>query len=366
MPRTRLDQSVAEAVRTNQASTIPAAPAGDETADAPFESEAYRYAAGWLADNETISAEIAPFAFVLSRCIALDEDAIRSALPGVVLQRYHGLRSQTVIEVAGRVFWTTENLEKATAITVQGADETQHLFDAISQTGMSQRNIIAFEPRHANLILQRQGLGQGSRRQQVRKPGMQRWTVAQLEEEIEQFHKDQTRTPSAALVPWHQASAGITGEKLEIRISKALAYYLERNWNRGSILAECATQSGRMDVFVTEPVLEGGSGPCVIEIKVLRSHRLRRNARGQRVPAPVPTSEIEWWEKRGIIQAGLYRDEMNAPRAYLCSFDGRDTDTAFPAIIALAAQRDVLLKNYFMYRSSDALIEAELTEATSG
>jgi hypothetical protein len=92
---------------------------------------------------------------------------------------------------------------------------------------------------------------------------------------ILQFHHDFTRTPSGVLEPWSDAGHGITGEKLEIRISKALAHQLDLKWNRGSVLAEVGSPSGRMDIYVCPDVLGAGRGPCVLEIKVLRSNHRR-------------------------------------------------------------------------------------------
>ncbi|MEJ0044524.1 MAG: hypothetical protein WDM81_20910 [Rhizomicrobium sp.] len=207
----------------------------------------------------------------------------------------------------------------------------------------------------------RAGLQGGSRTQTVLPTGTQKpWKLDELESEIMQFHCDQTRSPSGVLLPWSEAKKGLTGEKLELRISKALAHQLDLRWRRGSILAETECQSGRIDVFVTREVLVEGSGPCVIEVKVLRSHYRRMVGKHHR---KVTEKSSLHWAKRGVIQADLYRKDKAAPSAYLCSFDARDKDADLPQVESFAKSKQIEHRRYFMYRSSGDLQGAELAKA---
>lgn len=351
-----LNQAAAADVRRDPRSSVPPAPADPDMADIAFEGEIYRYAADWMAAHGAEASQSRPFALVLSRSITQDEDLLTRA--GIAnYQRYHAFRSQKLIDVQSCVFVVTMNLEYALAIPIASVTSSQQLFDAINASGLGDRHIAVFEPPASNLILLRRGLQEGSRAQQViASGGTQLWKLDQLEMEISQFHDDYTRTPSGVLEPWSDAGKGVTGEKLEIRISKALAHHLDLMWKRGSVLAEAACPSGRMDIFLSAQILEANIGPCVIEVKVLRS-RSRNHA--------MPTNYAEWWAKKGVIQANLYRKDKGAPSAYLCSFDARDKEAELPAVDALAKQLGVEHKKYFMHRSTGSLQDAELAKAES-
>jgi hypothetical protein len=230
-----LNQEAAAGVRQDPRSSVPPVPADPDMADIAFEGEIYRYAADWMAAHGDEASQSKPFALVLSRSITQDKALLTQA--GISnCQHYHAFRSQKLIDAQSCVFVVTMNLEYALAIPVASVTSSQQLFDAITSFGLGGRHIAVFEPPHSNLILLRRGLLQEdsrSRTQQViASGGTNIWKIAQLEIEIAQFHNDYTRTPSGVLEPWSDAGKGITGEKLEIRISKALAHHLDLMWNR--------------------------------------------------------------------------------------------------------------------------------------
>jgi hypothetical protein len=348
-----LNQQAADDVRREPHSSVPPAPADPDMADIAFEGEIYRYVADWMAAHVASAPQSKPFALVLSRSITQDSAFLAKAGVGN-LKNYYAFRSQKLIDVRGFVLVVTMNLEHALAVPVASVTSSQQLFDTIDGFGFGERHIAVFEPPHSNLILLRRGLQEGSRTQQViATGGTQLWKLDQLEAEIAQFHDDYTRTPSGILEPWSNAGKGITGEKLEIRISKALAHHLDLLWKRGSVLAEAACPSGRMDIFLCSHIFAKDCGPCVIEVKVLRS-RSKRHA--------MPANCAEWWAKKGVIQAHLYRKDKAAPSAYLCSFDARDKESDLPAVDALAKKLNIGHKKYFMHRSSGSLQDAELAK----
>jgi hypothetical protein len=228
--------------------------------------------------------------------------------------------------------------------------------DAIEAYGFASVALAVFEPKPQNLILMRRGLSGESRKQKILLPSLVKpWSIEELELEIAQFHEDQTRTPTAVLEPWSDAKKGLTGEKLEVRISKALAQQLQLRWRRGSILAETGCPSGRMDVYITREVLADNKGPCVIEVKVLRSCS-RRLVKGNY--RRISEAQVLLWAKKGAIQAKLYKKDTDAPSAYLCSFDARDKDAALPKVDKYASDQGVKHLRYFMHRSSGSLQDA--------
>ena len=348
--RSRLDPiAAAITIQNPRQDTLPA-PADPDGDDLVFEDAVYRYAARWLASHANDAGTARPFAFVFSRSITQDE-ATLSDLGTCAFQRYDAFRHQQMNDVTGCIVLATMNLEKALVVTVEGAGDTQALLSAIDEHGHAERFVVAFEPAYANLILCVPG--RPSRALNVKQPGQPApWAIDQLEAKFVEFHKDFTRTPNAVLEPWFNAGKGLTSEKLEIRISKTLAYMLDRNFAPGSVLAEAATPSGRMDVFIVPHVLD--SGAAVIEVKVLRSNR-----RSQKVSHEFNV----WWASKGVIQADLYRNVMQATHAYLCCWDAREHDTACADVDAIATARNVRSLRYFMYRSTDNLHQAELAKA---
>jgi hypothetical protein len=211
---------------------------------------------------------------------------------------------------------------------------------------MDDRHVTAFEPMNANLVVLSPGYA-SSRAITVEKSGSAApWSLGDLEAEMALFHSTFTRTPTCYLRPWKSARNGQTGDQLEVRISTLLAWELSRRWTRDSVMTEFTTPSGRIDVFVHHSVLAPGFGPCVIEVKVLRSHSNRRK---------YPDEQPIWWAMKGVVQADLYRQETEAATAYLLCFDAREANESIPEVEKLALMLDVKCSRYFMYRSADAL-----------
>lgn len=351
----RLNQAAVGEVKQQQRQTVSPAPAEADAVDLAFESEAYRYAAEWLATHKANAAKANPFALILSRSITLDEKLLRAAKVENFVH-YHAFLNQKLIDVQGCLLLVTMNLEHAISVPLDAVAKTQQLFNEIESLGLGGRHIAAFEPPAAHLILLRRGLNETTRGLAVVESGhTQPWALDQLENEILQFHQDHTATPSGVLVPWYKANLGITGEQLELRISKALAHQLDLKWKRGSVLAEAGTPSGRMDIFIGAQVLKNNCGPCVVEVKVLRTRGRNRK---------MPATHAERWAKKGVVQATLYRRDKGAPTAYLCSFDAREKNVDIPAVDAFAGERDVKHKRYFMHRSAGGLQDEDLSKAS--
>lgn len=355
-----LNQAVAKDVRQNTVADVSPAPADLDTVEMAFEGAVYHYASEWLKDHLDAANKSNPFAFVLCRSITQDEVQLE-ALKISNVERYHAFRSQKMLDIPGHIFIVTQNLEDALAVPVASAKNSEHILKTIQKLGVAERAIAVFEPPVKNLVLLRGGVSTSSRSQTVVPAGTQQpWKLDDLESEIAQFHNDQTRSPSAVLAPWSDAKAGVTSEKLEIRISQALAHQLALRWRRGSVLAEVGCASGRMDVFITREVLVPDNGPCVVEVKVLRDHSRRMVGK---TPRKVNKKTNIEWAKKGLIQADLYRKDISAPTAYLCSFDARDNDSDLPEVEKLSKSLNVPHRRYFMYRSSGDLQSAKLSEA---
>jgi hypothetical protein len=355
--RNLVHADAAAVVRTVATASVSPTPADLDSEGMAFEGEAYRYTSEWLKSHPNQSSTT-PFAFVLCRSVQQAED-IAKANGASIHSRLHAFRSQKTVKVEGHILLTTLNFEYAAAIAVSNAVNPQAIFDAIQQLGLHDRHLALFEPSQSNLILMRSGLSGSSRAQTVLATGTQTpWSLADLENEIIQFHNDHTRTPTSVLVPWSDAKKGVTGEKLELRISKALAHYLDLRWQRGSVMAEAECASGRMDVYVTREVLQPGLGPGVVEIKVWRSRHNRREAGGDyRKVSPKFTLA---WAKKGVAQAHLYRQDISAHTGMLCSFDARDKNAELPDVDQYAKSMSIRHKRLFMFRSGSDLQESVL------
>lgn len=338
--------AIATANASAQFQSTPA-PSDPDTDYLAFEHTAYRYAAEWLADHPNEAAAAEPFMFVLSRSISIDL-AMLIAAGYSNAKKYDAFRNQKMNDVTGAVIFVTGNFEKAIVVSVQSVCDTQVLFDVISSVACDDRAVAALEPARSNLIVRQPG--NLSRSITVKQTGYgPLWSLNQLEQAIELFHQEFTRTPSGILEHWTSPKKGITGERLEIRISKFLAFELDRNFAKGSVLAEAQTSSGRMDIFIVPNVLDVGA--AVLEVKVLRS-----NSGTKKLSANFSTK----WAMKGIIQAHIYRLDKNAASAWLLCFDARDVDDDIPEVGAFAASQQVVNKRYFMYRSSEDLQQALL------
>jgi len=345
----KLEPAAVAAVAAAPQLPTTAAPSDPDTDHLAFENAAYRYAAEWLASHADEAATAKPFMLVLSRSIPQDL-AMLSAAGHPDAKKYDAFRSQKMNDVTGAVIFATVNLQQAIVVPIQTVADTQTLFDLTSSIACEDRAMAALEPAHSNLIVRKPG--GASRSMAVKQSGYgPLWTLDQLEEGIDAFHNDHTRAPSGVLEPWSSPKKGITGEKLEIRISKFLAYELDRNFARGSVMAEGQTSSGRMDIFIVPNVLDVGA--TVLEVKVLRS-----NSGTKKLSA---NFNIKWAQK-GVIQAHLYRQDKQAAAAYLLCFDAREVDEGLPDVEQFAATQQVTSKRYFMYRSSEALQQALLNK----
>lgn len=348
--RAKLDQNAVNSVLSSPDDAILPTPATPDTDELAFADEVYRYASSWLTTHSAKSASAKPFAFVLSRSIPEDEKLLADKCITSQFKIYEAFRSQKMLDVAGHLILTTMNLEKAIAIPIDGVGNTQALLNAIKALEFEDRHSAAFEPPVANLLILKPNFS-SSRSLHVKKSlQFTPWSLKDLESEFHKFHATFTRAPSSFLVPWKSAAKGQTGDQLEVRISKYLAYELGRIWTSGTVLAEVATQSGRIDVFLHGVALEDGKGPCIIEVKVLRSHSNRR-----KYPPQVAT----WWAEKGVVQACIYRQDMMAPTAYLVCFDAREADEKLKEVETLANKLDVKYEKYFMYRSAEDLQIAE-------
>jgi hypothetical protein len=351
--RARMDPNALAILAQSPPIASTPAPSDPETDGLAFENEAYRYAADWLETHADDALTAKPFALVFSRSIAQDEAMLSAAT--FVGKNYEAFKHQKGNEVTGCLVFATMNFEQALVVPIAQVVDSQSLFDAISHCACNDRVVAVLEPAHANFIIRRSG--GATRSVIVKKPGQGTlWKLAQLEAEIMTFHNDFTRTPSGILMPWISAADGITVDRLENRISKNLAYVLDTNFTKGSVIAEAETSSGRMDIYLVPNVLEPGA--AVIEVKVLRSHQ------GQKKKPVKPEFNV-WWGRKGAVQADLYRNDKHASNAYLCCFDAREQDVDIPEVEGEANARNVKSRRYFMYRSAADLQAAELAKAAS-
>ena len=239
------------------------------------------------------------------------------------------------------------NFEQAVVVQFDSVVDAQSLFDAVSGCGCSDRIYGVLEPGPKNLIVRRPN---GSTRS-ISVPSSDQhspWTYERLESELDRLHAAFTRAPNGVVMPWINAKKGLTADRLELRISKALAYALDVNFPRGSVLSEANPVRAGLTCSTPNVLTSGAAG--VIEVKVLRGYK-SSNGQKTKVSAKFNT----WWATKGVKQADIYRNDFSASVAYLCCFDARDVDADQPEVATFAKSRNVRSKRYFMYRSSDAL-----------
>ena len=172
-----------------------------------------------------------------------------------------------------------------------------------------------------------------------------------LEETLEGFHKECTRTPQALALPWRSGEKLIPKRDLEQEIRNWLFVYL-RNFVSGehSVYREVYNSVGRADLLIWFPIQQI---KCYLELKVLRKFYPSNNAAGF---TKEPKSKMLEWGEAGIRQAYSYKDsEKINGDTYACCFDARGENTKIPQFEALAKSLGVRYLQFIMYPSAAAL-----------
>lgn len=187
----------------------------------------------------------------------------------------------------------------------------------------------------------------------------------EIEAVIRAVHEQELVTPDTMKPDsaWAEASSGKPDRDAERRIQQMVRHGLIGRYSNFSIRSEQSGPAGRTDL----EIVDDQTGPrgtathhAVLELKVLRS-------RGE-TGIKVTPEQTEEHVVEGVSQAFAYGKNKNTRVQMLCCFDMRDDDVGDSATFAHVLQRgaelSVLLRRWFLYRSS-ADYRAALTAAST-
>jgi hypothetical protein len=183
---------------------------------------------------------------------------------------------------------------------------------------------------------------------------------------VESVHKHELVTPdnSGPHKIWSDAAKGRPIQVAERFVQQLLRIGLATRFAWCSIRQEQPTKVGRTDLEIVDD-RSGLPGQithhAVLELKVLRS-------RGE-TGAVVTEVDTKQHITDGVNQAYAYGKDKNTKLGMLCCFDMRDSDEGdqktFEHIDAVAQKLAVLLRRWFLHRSSEAYRAAQAA-ATAG
>lgn len=177
-----------------------------------------------------------------------------------------------------------------------------------------------------------------------------------LDRELAQFHDWSTRYPDGVSHCWHDRGKRVLRRDAEAIVRDALFMYLSWKAFRSKVvLREHQTSVGRSDISLLDISRNQPLTACVMELKVLRSRGMTKSQKEK----PYKAEAMRRHSLMGVKQAIKYKSSENASLAYLCLYDGRDSDDDIEDAKAAATAGEVLYRRYFMETSTrDDLHEA--------
>lgn len=339
-----IDVQIAIDVRQGGAAGVPALPASEEGLEAGFFLAVYRYARNWLRERGGRVADSAPCAFVHLRSV----NAELARLGAIRVDYFKNLPDENV---CGGLYVASGDLE----LVARTPDPPAATIRAIGQTleacGLAGCTHAVFRADRRELILRRSGVAGGpSTRLVIELDDPVRLSPVDLERWIWKFHCEFTQLPGGVLRPWLGSPAErIPVHELEMRISGALCFYLNKDLGRDHATTEHFTAGGRLDIKVAAEAMEVGHGHCALELKVLRSRQPSGNSRT--ASTSISATKATKHALDGVEQADDYRQRIGAGSAYLCCFDARDVDHEQPAVELHAASLNVQSRRYYLYHA---------------
>lgn len=352
-----LDPEVVGQIPAGWGAGLPRFPASDEGLTAEFLIKVHDFARQWLEERGGPVGDSAPCVFVQARSIVQQAEELNApALP-----YFSSMPDQ---EVAGRVFIANSDLSVVHEVPAGGCAAIPQIAGVLAGIGLSDQMHAVFRPDRGELIVCDSGLNGASRRMPVSMGAYRRLIPPELEQEVWQFHRRFTQTPSGFLICWRGAAVNrLTIENAERQISALLTFYVMLSVGSDNVTMEDHTQHGRADIYVSSHGMAPGIGGCILELKVLRSREYSSN--DERGYIGVSDPRMVRHATDGVMQAREYLDDKRASLGYLLCFDARLADADQPEVLAVAKSQGVKVGRYFMYDSPASARAARLAASQS-
>lgn len=351
-----LNDNAINQLKKDGLSGIPLLSASNEGLEATFFGRCYSYLRAVLIEKMGAVVRAKPAAIVLSRAITQDIERLGA-------EAVHYFTATHDLDVGGRIYIANDDLTIVAALPGRKCAHPSAVAERLIELGLDKGAHCVLRPDRAEMILSRNGVLGSNSCVKVELGAPQRLTQIELEQQIWEFHRKFTQTPSGFLLCWKGSPKDrLTIEQLERQISGLLAFYLGREVGFDLVSMENYTPHGRVDVKVSGPAMLAGIGPCALELKVLRSREGPTKAKSTSVSVAAMVKHAS----DGVQQAVEYRKDIGATLAYLCCFDARSHDVDQPVVQKLAAANNILLRRYYMYESPAAHRAAAAAAAKAG
>lgn len=170
-----------------------------------------------------------------------------------------------------------------------------------------------------------------------------------MDRELASFHDSHTRYPNGFAHVWHDRKLRVLRREAEEIVRDALYIYLHyKAFRSKTLVREHQTPVGRSDISVLDNSSNQPITACVMELKVLRSRGMTKSKNEKRYKPEAMRRHC----LMGVKQAIKYKSVESAPLAYLCLYDGRDSDAEVPDVKTAADAGFILYRRYFMETST--------------
>lgn len=178
-------------------------------------------------------------------------------------------------------------------------------------------------------------------------------SLSRIFEAIDKVHEELLITPEAqekAGKLWENNAKWWPSSKAEGLVQLYLRTGLTMAFPTCTVRSEQTSTPGRLDLEIeeTNPLDQRHfTRHAILELKILRSF----GCTGEKVTEEYTLE----WITSGVKQAFSYRDKRGALAAALCCFDMRcieKSDGSFAHVMALAKERNVELRSWFIYATS--------------
>lgn len=322
---------------------LPVASASDPTA---FVTEVVKFARARARRGPALSA---PVVFVFSAYPA--SEAARLGF-----QRALGFKTHFERDVSGVVVVSAASLGEA-FVSLPTCTDIASAFATLAELGLGRLPTVIVEPGGDLVECRRGALADGECvRYPIRTLPV---TVESIDEMLNRFYRHWIERPTDASPIWHDKERFVPCDRAERVIQGLLVPYATSVFEETHIVRpEDNVRSGRSDVVVQPYNAEVAGGSALLEMKVLRARHFDVDARAA---SRCSDSENAKAVAKGITQAVNYRRDHQCDHAFVCAYDLRDADD--DDVIARhrpqAIARNVHLRRYFAYNSSDAFRRAQ-------
>lgn len=290
----------------------------------------------WAAANSSIDFEkYPPFAFLL--------DDGTSEYSGWAIWDF--FKEEYPNNIGGRLIATSSALYSVRTIETN-ATSLSGLGEELSKLSLADNAMVVVDPSKGRMILALEG---------IRKPRIQLSLTsspiidvdeATVDNALSEFERDYTRYPDGYAHIWFDRPKRVLYREAEAIVrDNLLLFFKHKVFNSQHVARETQLPVGKVDLTILDR--KSNKFACVLELKVLRSRGMPKNpAKGSFTL--YKRKHMVLHAKQGVRQAEKYKEASEATLAYLCCFDGRDSNDILTEAKTIADEKGILYRQYYM------------------